>query len=254
MKKFLLAIAVVLTSVGASAQLVPSLAKFNIFNHLGVGVHAGTTGIGFEAGTTITNFVEMRAGFSIMPGFGFHTQTEIGYDNEYTGDYGFDDEVKLDASFKRVQGSVIFNIYPGGKKFPLYIAAGAYFGGSDLVKIKGHVDPELLDMRDNPYVEIGDYKVDFDKNGDINGSIRVSNFRPYIGIGTGHFIPKRRVNFNWEIGLQFHGKPSLYANDEKLNLDEIFADEEGSSDDYQKIMDKITVWPVIKFTISGRIF
>lgn len=249
MKKLLLAIAVVLTSLGASAQIVPSLNKLNIFNHLGVGVHAGTTGIGFEAGTTITDFVELRAGFSIMPGFGFHTNTEIGYEygNYFSDDEG--DEVKLDASFKRVQGSVIFNIYPGGKKFPLFIAAGAYFGGNDLVKIKGHVDPEMLNFRDNPYVQVGDYQIDFDEKGNIEGSIRVNKFRPYLGIGTGHFIPKRRINLTWEAGVQFHGKPSLYANGEKLMLSDITDD-----DSFQKIMDKITIWPVVKLTISGRIF
>ncbi len=249
MKKLLLAIAVVFTSLGATAQIVPSLHRLNIFNHLGVGVHAGTTGIGFEAGTTITDFVELRAGFSIMPGFGFNTETEIEYDNYYTGDYGFNNEINLDASFKRVQGSVIFNIYPGGKKFPLYIAAGAYFGGSDLLKIKGHVDPQMLDFQNNPYVQVGDYQIDFDENGNIDGSIKVKKFRPYLGIGSGHFIPKRRVNFNWEVGVQFHGKPSIYANGEKLMLSEITDD-----DSFQKIMDKITVWPVIKFTISGKIF
>lgn len=29
---------------------------------------------------------------------------------------------------------------------------------------------------------------------------------------------------------------------------------EENDDTYQKIMDKLTIWPVIKFTISGRIF
>ncbi|MBD5224738.1 MAG: hypothetical protein HDS68_02055 [Bacteroidales bacterium] len=249
MKKLLSVILTVLCCLGASAQIVPSLDRLNIFNHLGVGVHAGTSGIGFEAGTTVTDFVELRAGFSIMPGFGFHTESEIEYDNYYSGDYGFNNEVTLDASFKRVQGSVIFNIYPGGKKFPLFIAAGAYFGGSDLVKIKGHVDPEMLDFRNNPYVQIGDYQIDFDDNGNIEGTIRVNKFRPYLGIGTGHFIPKRRVNFSWELGVQFHGKPSIYANGEKLMLSDISED-----DSFQKIMDKITIWPVLKFTISGRIF
>lgn len=258
MKKFLIAVITAVTAMGAQAQLVPGMDRLNIFNHLGVGVSASTNGVGIEVGTTITNFVELRAGVSIMPGFGFHTDTEIAFENygNYGGNYGNDyssERVNLDASFKRVQGSVIFNVYPGGKKFPLFIALGGYFGGNKLVNITGHVNPETLEaIGNNPYVEIGDYKVNFDRNGDIKADLRVDKFRPYIGLGTGHFIPKRRINFSWEVGVQLHGHPKIYANDSELKLDEIMGDD--SSDTYQKIMDKITVWPVLKFTISGRIF
>lgn len=256
MKKFLIALTALLSSLGASAQIVPSLHNLNIFNHLAVGAHAATTGFGFEVGTTITNWVELRAGVSIMPGFGFHTDTEVEYAyNAYPG-YDFDNnipdynnEVTLDANFKRVQGSVIFNIYPFGKKGGFFVAAGGYFGGKDIIKIKGHADPETIDLMKDPYVQIGDYQIDFDENGNVNGALRVNKFRPYIGIGTGHFIPKRRINFSWEIGVQFHGKPKLYANGEIVNLSEVTDD-----DTYQKIMDKLTVWPVLKFTLSGRIF
>ena len=219
MKKLFIALTALTASLGASAQCVPALHNLNIFNHLAVGAHAATTGFGFEVGTTITNWVELRAGVSIMPGFGFHTDTEIGYD--YSGYYPeytdpsteYNNEITLDASFKRVQGSVIFNIYPFGKKSGFFVAAGGYFGG------------------------------------DVNGALRVNKFRPYIGIGTGHFVPKRRINFSWEIGVQFHGKPKLYANGEIVNLSEVTDD-----DTYQKIMDKLTEWPVLKFTLSGKIF
>ncbi len=251
MKKLLIALTALFAYIGASAQCVPALHNLNIFNHLAVGAHAATTGFGFEAGTTITNWVELRAGVSIMPGFGFHTDTEIEYDSYYPGytDSEYNKEITLDASFKRVQGSVIFNIYPFGKKMGLFLAAGAYFGGSDIIKIKGHADPETIDLMKNPYVQIGDYQIDFDENGDVNGALRVKKFRPYLGIGTGHFVPKRRINFSWEIGVQFHGKPKLYANDKTVDLSEVTDD-----DTYQKIMDKLTIWPVLKFTISGRIF
>lgn len=257
MRKILIALTVLLSGMAAQAQLVPGLDRLNIFNHLGVGVSASTNGVGIEVGTTITNFVEMRAGVSIMPGFGFHTDADVSFEDYYHGpNTGFDaasETVQLDASFKRVQGSLIFNVYPGGKKFPLFIAVGGYFGGNKLVNIKGHVNPETLNMiGNNPFVEIGDYQVDFDKNGDIKADLRVNKFRPYIGIGTGHFIPKRRINFSWEIGVQFHGHPKIYANDKELKLDEIMGEE--NDDSFQKIMDKITVWPVLKFTLSGRIF
>lgn len=45
------------------------------------------------------------------------------------------------------------------------------------------------------------------------------------------------------------GSMRPYVGSEKL--DQVIAD---SDDDWQKWMDKVNVYPVLKFTISGRIF
>ena len=47
-----------------------------IANHLGVNINVGTTGIGFEAATPITPFVQARAGISVMPGIKFHVDSD----------------------------------------------------------------------------------------------------------------------------------------------------------------------------------
>lgn len=54
MKKFLMAVAVAVTSLAASAGL-----PGDMFNHVGVGVGVGTTGISVEASTPITRWVQM---------------------------------------------------------------------------------------------------------------------------------------------------------------------------------------------------
>lgn len=54
----------------------------------------------------------------------------------------------------------------------------------------------------------------------------------------------------WELGVQIHGKPSIYTDyGEVLNLPEGYND-----DDFQEIMDNVKIYPVLRFTISGRIF
>lgn len=54
------------------------------------------------------------------------------------------------------------------------------------------------------------------------------------------------------MGVQFHGKPKVYADgvdaDDLLNQ----LDEE-ASDDISKIMNDFKVWPVIKLSFRGRI-
>lgn len=238
MKKFLLAIGMMAAALSASAI---GLERLGIANHLSVGVGVGTTGISFEASTPITRFVQARLGMAVLPGIRFTTSADVDYDYQgYTGE----SQIDLTGSFKRLQGSIIFNVYP----FPVgsfYVAAGAYFGGSDLLKITGTTnDPNFRDGD----VIIGDYTVPI-KDGRVDGGLKVKSFRPYVGIGWGRAVPSRRINFNVELGVQIHGKPRLYSNTGEINLSEQIDD-----DDFQKIMDKVKVWPVLKFTLNGRIF
>jgi len=223
-----------------------------IANHVGVTLGVGTTGIGIEAATPITPFVQARLGIHIMPGINFNVDTEVSGEYDYNGmTVPFDNDISINGSLKRVQGSLIFNIYPLGNKFPLFIAVGGYFGGRDLVKISGKVDNFTPEMRD-AMVEIGDYQLPLDNNGEVRGSLRVNSFRPYIGIGTGRPCPVGRLNFMWELGVQIQGKPYLWDDVNKTKVDTKFI--EDSDDTFQKVMDKFTVYPVLKFTLSGRIF
>ena len=55
----------------------------------------------------------------------------------------------------------------------------------------------------------------------------------------------------FELGVQFHGKPDVYTDYGNVNnlLDEVDPD-----DTFSKIMDKLTVYPVMKIRLCGRIF
>lgn len=237
MKKFIASLVALFTIATASAGN-----PISVFNHLGVGVSAGTTGISVEASTNITSFVQMRAGISMLPNFSFSDT----YDVLLPAPVNHGD-IDLKAGFGRTQGSVIFNIYP----IPVasfYVAAGAYFGGRDLVKIKGH-SADLAALQNNGQVEVGDYLIPVDKDGNVNGGLRVKGFRPYVGIGFGRAIPKSLLSVNFEMGVQFHGKPEIYSNHGEVRLSEYTND-----DDIQKIIDKLKVWPVISLKLCGKIF
>lgn len=90
-----------------------------------------------------------------------------------------------------------------------------------------------------------------DNNGNVSGGLKVSGFRPYLGLGFGRAVPKKRVGVMFELGVQFHGKPEVYTDsgDVKDLVNEIDED-----DTFTKIMDKLTVYPVMKIRICGRIF
>lgn len=80
--------------------------------------------------------------------------------------------------------------------------------------------------------------------------------RPYLGLGFGRLIPKGRIGFRFELGAQFQGKPKVYAGD----IDNVLenkqvtdAVDEETKDDIAKVMDWLKVYPVMKFSIRGRI-
>lgn len=225
-------------------------AKLGIANHLGVTLGVGTTGIGVELATPITPFIQARAGISIMPGINFHVDTDATLTGAVNGHEGeFDSSVELNGSLKRTQGSIIFNVYPFGNRSSFFVAVGGYFGGQDMIKIDGYC-PDAKGLNGN--VSVGDYELPLDPDGYAHGALRVSKFRPYFAIGTGRPCPGGRLNFMWELGVQIQKKPYVYDTFNKQRVD--ISAVETNDDTFQKIMNNFKVYPVLKFTLSGRIF
>lgn len=252
MKKYFTSLCLVAASIAASFSL-QAQNIFGVANHLGVDINAGTTGIGVELSTPLTQWIQARAGVSIMPGINFNVGTTVSGTQTINGiSQEWDSDLDVTGDLKRVQGSLIFNAYPFGSKSSFFVAAGAYFGGKDLLKISGQLSDydKLGDLKDAG-VEIGDYKLPLGPNGEVAGALRVAGFRPYLGLGTGRACPKHRVGFMWELGVQFQKKAYVWddINMERVDLSGITSD-----DTFQKIIDKVQVYPVLRFTISGRIF
>jgi hypothetical protein len=49
----------------------------NIFNHLDASVTLGTTGIGVDLASPVTNWAQLRVGYAFMPRFNYDMQFEI---------------------------------------------------------------------------------------------------------------------------------------------------------------------------------
>ena len=151
---------------------------------------------------------------------------------------------------------MIFNVYPLAKAkvcSSFFLAAGLYFGGDKLVQIKGHSDEIANDLKQfggTSYIELGDYKLPVDENGNVKGGLKVQKVRPYLGLGFGRYVPKKRISVTGELGVQFHGHIKPYTSEGEI---EAF-DELTEKDDWKKVMDKLTVYPMLKIVISGRIF
>ena len=69
-------------------------------------------------------------------------------------------------------------------------------------------------------------------------------------MGFGRAIPTNRINVGVELGVQFHGHPEVYTDNGNLDLSAFGED----GDTFSKIVDKLTVYPVLKIRLNGRIF
>jgi len=241
----------VLASMFATCHLVSAQKEQGIFNSLSVGVGIGLTGVDVEVATPITPYLALRGGLSIMPNFSLTTDVDV--DVDAPEGISVPSEIDLTGSLKRTSGQLLLNVYPFPRQSSFFVSAGAYFGGSSLVKINGHSDElkDLIAQGENAGIAIGDYVLPVDPNGNVSGGLKVSGFRPYVGLGFGRAVPKKRLGVMFELGVQFHGRPEVYTDYGNVNdlLSELDED-----DTFTKIIDKLTVYPVMKIRLCGKIF
>ena len=282
MKKLYLFLAFALSAMtGVQAQEDKA-----ILNHLAVGVGAGTTGITIDASTTITPYVGVRAGVNIFPTIKVNTDLDLEIDGT-TRQYfsqlaalnGFDgklpESIKVQGKPSMTTGHVLFDLYPS-KTASFHLTVGAYFGGSEIIEVYNKEAGALANVakynellgngrllipagvsRDEfepAGVALGDYFLSPKSDGSVNATLEVAGFRPYIGIGSGRAVPKKRIGFQFDAGVQFWGTPKVYVDGangkEQLTENDVEGDDGGAI----KLLSKITVYPRISFRIVGRIF
>ena len=261
-KLFIACIAVLIGSTSASAQEWWDDIDRGIFNHVGLNVSASTEGIGVGVAAPITDYLELGFGVNFMPSFKIKGDVNVDFNTSTLPiPLPTNDKVKLTGDLKRTTFDAKLSIYPFGDRSSFFIFGGLSFGGEKIGVLTGHSDMVQNAIIDYPAykdlilssisAELDKYNVQFDERGDIHGDIRVKKVRPYVGLGVGRLVPKRRVGFRFEAGCQFMGKIKVYQNNTEVKISELNKD---TDDDISKIIDKFTVYPVLKLTVTGRIF
>ena len=264
MKKQIISCMALLITLGASAQ------NAGIADHLGVGVGVGTTGITVDLSTVFTDYIGVRVGADIFPSVKIGTELDLGFDeiseNEYTSKYGkLPQEIEVEGKTKLAAGHLLVDVHPFKSSFR--VTVGAYIGSSDIISVYNKESGALStitkfnkDVENGAFpdalgvqkigLELGDYFLEPDANGNVDASIRVNEFRPYVGIGFGRAVPKKRLGCQFDLGVQFWGNPAIYTGEHKLTESDLGGDEGGII----KTISKISVYPSLSFRLVGRIF
>ena len=266
MKKLMMMAVLLLAGVGS--VMAQSDYKRGIFNHVGLNVGAGTEGISVGVAAPVTNFLEVEAGVNIMPSFKLSGDLDVDYDDsslpQVSGiSYPKPATIHVDGDFSRTTFNVKANLYPfgGGTKF--FIAAGLSIGGEKIAEVNGSCDKlrevsqklptqELKDqLRQAVSANLAGYNLQFDENYNVQGDIRCKKVRPYLGLGFGRLVPKNRLGMRLELGCQFMDKLKVYQNDTEIDINKAL--EDAGDDDLSKFVKDLKIYPVVKFSFTGRI-
>lgn len=135
MKKFILLFATL-----SAAFLSTSAQKVSAFEHLDIGVTLGTTGVGIDVATPLSEQFRVRAGFSFVPEF--DVKMNFGMDGEngsnvnsvadkfadLTG-LAIDDNIDMIGQPNIFNGNLLVDFYPI-KNVNFHVTAGFYVGSS----------------------------------------------------------------------------------------------------------------------------
>lgn len=266
MKKLMMVAVILLTSVGS--VMAQNEYKRGLFNHVGLNVGAGTEGISVGLAAPVTSFFEVEAGVNVMPSFKLSGDLDVDVNTSslpQVPNVQFPKEATIHAegSFDRTTFNVKANLYPfgGGTKF--FIAAGLSIGGEKIAEVNGSCDQlrefsqslpsqELKDQfRQAVSANLAGYNLQFDENYNVQGDIRCKKVRPYLGLGFGRLVPKNRLGMRLELGCQFMDKLKVYQNDTEIDINKAL--EDAGDDDLSKFVKDLKIYPVVKFSFTGRI-
>ena len=266
MKKLMMLAVILLTSVGS--VMAQKEYKRGFLNHVGINVGAGTEGISVGLAAPVTGFFEFEAGVNVMPSFKLSGDLDVDVNTSSlpqvpTVTYPTSATIHAEGSFDRTTFNVKANLYPfgGGTKF--FIAAGLSIGGEKIAEVNGSCDQlrefsqslpsqELKDQfRQAVSANLAGYNLQFDENYNVQGDIRCKKVRPYLGLGFGRLVPKNRLGMRLELGCQFMDKLKVYQNDTEIDINKAL--EDAGDDDLSKFVKDLKIYPVVKFSFTGRI-
>lgn len=200
------------------AAVVPALAA-----DLGLGLRAGTYGLGAELGVGINSWFGLRAGLYTLD-----------IDESYT-----DSGIDFDGKLKLGGYGVLADFYPMKGTFRL--TAG-------LLANRNEIDLSAVPFEP---VEIGGTTYQPSDVGTLSGGVEFDDTAPYFGIGWGNVARgKGRVGFLCDLGFvkQGSGDVVLRASNPAVSQSDLDAETAEIEDD----IEDYDFWPVISFGLSIR--
>jgi len=173
-------------------------------------------GAGAGLALGVTDWFKVRAGFGLIPSFMI---------KEYMVSipkWGDNPSTTTTVSGKLPgSGSLLLDFHPGGKSF--HLTAGIFYGSSDFARMYNtRALPESYRNFGVAYHADGDmssskfYTIQTDDRGFLSAALKSGAVRPFVGLGFGSAIPRKRVGLIFDFGVEYTGGLELHTD--ALNL------------------------------------
>ncbi len=184
-----------LTSFGQE-KAVSSAAKpeksnpysFSLATGWALGVKAGTAGYGAELSKKLSRSFDLRLGYSML-----NTAQSLELDVDKR-------TLTVDADLALGIPSAKLDWHPGAASFRFTFGAGM---PNNTIGLKGRLKESLT---------YGEIQVTPDELGVFVMDIKWNSIAPYVGIGFGRNVPKKRVSFTVDMGAYHIGSPKVSLN------------------------------------------
>lgn len=261
MKRLFLALACTVL-LEARASILPDL---HILNHLAIGAEVGTPGWSVDLAVPVTSFVDVQAGFTMLPKFSLNPTLKMSTTSFAGGQTLPMNAVDMKAYPTMKELKVMVNVMPVPFLSSFHITGGIYYGSGNILEISNYepltdvvaanqaidayntLNPEA--PQEHIGLKLGHYLLEPDQQGNIKAQARVNKVKPYVGIGFGRAVPKKRIGVKVDLGCIIWGKPTVYSGDVEAATSDI-GDLSGG---ITKTISKMPVYPVLNIRICGRI-
>lgn len=219
----------------AHAPIIAQAAKPKAAVHASVAVRVSTLGIGVEGSVLAAPNVALRLGYS---GYSYsHTQTS--------------QDVMYDGKLKLSSVSALADVYPS-KSGTFHVTGGLVFNSNT---ITAHGKPNTTNGAQT--YTLNGMTFSASDVGTLDGRASFSKTAPYLGIGFGKPAGASPVQFLFDIGVVFQGKPRLsLARNGGISItnptlsDQINAAINAQRDKSQSDLNKFQYYPVVSVGLA----
>lgn len=168
----------------------------------------------------------------------------------------FPNTVDIKEKLLRIEGKVLVDFYPKRGSW-FYFTAGAYIGNMDQWHMKGGIDPIYA----KAVSVVNDYLPEDDKmrllsinpsfnyyseaevgsDGKVDYSYRVLPVKPYVGIGFGRMLPKRKLGCHFDLGVLYRGRWRVHSDGYHR-------------DDFDPFFNWTSIYGIAALRLTGRLF
>jgi hypothetical protein len=249
--------------------------------HFSLGIElASTTGVGLELATSLNPHFALRGGISMFP-FAYHVDPvkipmEDKLKNRMTTAMSnpvtsaallqaglptrFEDvnrDMDITASLGLVNAKLLIDFYPS-KKSSFHLTGGLYIGKEKLLNVEGKMEQmtQILgviekngtNLWSDIYANTDEYQLMAKDLTDINAALAIATVKPYLGLGFGRAVPKRRVGVSFDIGAFYMGAPK--AKSDNVNVQKMV---EYELKDVSDLLKYLSWYPTMSLKINIKI-